>query len=80
MNISFPDEQFTQRWRSTLLADLKRRIQQVGESPGRLGWWSRAGGGTCAVLGAGAHGNTVALATTIASAVINQVLEAQNWP
>ncbi|KAM4761922.1 E3 ubiquitin-protein ligase RNF213 isoform 5-T6 [Cyanocitta cristata] len=28
VTISFPDEQFTQTWRSTLLADLKRRIQQ----------------------------------------------------
>ncbi|KAF4797459.1 E3 ubiquitin-protein ligase RNF213 [Turdus rufiventris] len=31
VNISFPDKQFTQTWRSTLLADLKKRIQQ--ESP-----------------------------------------------
>lgn len=30
VNISFPDEQFTQTWRNTLLADLKKRIQQVG--------------------------------------------------
>ncbi|XP_048179403.1 E3 ubiquitin-protein ligase RNF213 isoform X1 [Corvus hawaiiensis] len=28
VTISFPDKQFTQTWRSTLLADLKRRIQQ----------------------------------------------------
>ncbi|XP_053850563.1 E3 ubiquitin-protein ligase RNF213 [Vidua macroura] len=28
VNISFPDEQFTQTWRNTLLADLKKRIQQ----------------------------------------------------
>ncbi|XP_068888584.1 E3 ubiquitin-protein ligase RNF213 isoform X3 [Aphelocoma coerulescens] len=28
VTISFPDEPFTQTWRSTLLADLKRRIQQ----------------------------------------------------
>lgn len=30
VSISFPDEQFTQMWRTTLLADLKKRIQQVG--------------------------------------------------
>ncbi|KAF2974844.1 hypothetical protein EK904_013645 [Melospiza melodia maxima] len=28
VTISFPDEQFTQTWRNTLLADLKKRIQQ----------------------------------------------------
>ncbi|KAM4890524.1 E3 ubiquitin-protein ligase RNF213 [Sylvia borin] len=28
VNISFPDEQFTRTWRDTLLADLKKRIQQ----------------------------------------------------
>ncbi|XP_058708338.1 E3 ubiquitin-protein ligase RNF213 isoform X2 [Poecile atricapillus] len=28
VTLSFPDEQFTQMWRSTLLADLKKRIQQ----------------------------------------------------
>lgn len=28
VNISFPDEQFTQTWRNTLLGDLKKRIQQ----------------------------------------------------
>ncbi|XP_066836382.1 E3 ubiquitin-protein ligase RNF213 isoform X3 [Anser cygnoides] len=27
VNISFPDEQFTERWKRTLLADLERRIQ-----------------------------------------------------
>lgn len=80
MTISFPDEHFTQTWRNTLLEDLKTRIQQVGDSPGRPGWGARAAGVTCAVLGAGAPGNTVALAITIASAVTNQVLEAQNWP
>lgn len=30
MKISFPDEQFTKRWKATLLADLARRIQEVG--------------------------------------------------
>lgn len=39
MSISFPDKQFTQTWRNTLLADLKKRIQQVKETPGSLGWW-----------------------------------------
>lgn len=77
VTISFPDEQFTQMWRSTLLADLKRRIQQVGETPGSPGWWFRADGVACAVLGERAHGNMVALVLTIAIAVINQVLEAQ---
>lgn len=77
MNISFPDKQFTQTWRNTLLADLKKRIQQVGETPGSLGWWPRAEGVTCAVLGTRAGGNPVALAITIAIAGINQVLEAQ---
>uniref|UniRef100_A0A669PUC8 RING-type E3 ubiquitin transferase n=2 Tax=Phasianus colchicus TaxID=9054 RepID=A0A669PUC8_PHACC len=28
VKISFPDEQFTERWRSTLLEDLERRIQE----------------------------------------------------
>ncbi|KAK2528363.1 Rnf213 [Columba guinea] len=28
MKISFPDEQFTKRWKATLLADLARRIQE----------------------------------------------------
>ncbi|OXB61070.1 hypothetical protein ASZ78_013633 [Callipepla squamata] len=28
VKISFPDEQFTERWKSTLLADLERRIQE----------------------------------------------------
>ncbi|KFQ98650.1 E3 ubiquitin-protein ligase RNF213, partial [Nipponia nippon] len=28
VKISFPDEQFTERWKNTLLADLKRRIQE----------------------------------------------------
>ncbi|XP_056361664.1 E3 ubiquitin-protein ligase RNF213 [Oenanthe melanoleuca] len=28
VNISFPDKEFTQTWRKTLLADLKRRIQK----------------------------------------------------
>lgn len=55
-----------------MLEDLKTRIQQVGDSPGRPGWGARAAGVTCAVLGAGAPGNTVALAITIASAVTNQ--------
>ncbi|KFW75109.1 E3 ubiquitin-protein ligase RNF213, partial [Phalacrocorax carbo] len=31
VKISFPDEQFTERWKKTLLADLERRIQE--ESP-----------------------------------------------
>ncbi|XP_050764641.1 E3 ubiquitin-protein ligase RNF213 [Gymnogyps californianus] len=31
VKISFPDEQFTERWKRTLLADLERRIQE--ESP-----------------------------------------------
>uniref|UniRef100_A0A8C0VAY7 Ring finger protein 213 n=1 Tax=Cyanistes caeruleus TaxID=156563 RepID=A0A8C0VAY7_CYACU len=67
VTLSFPDEQFTQTWRSTLLADLKRRIQQVRESPG-FAWCPRAAGVTWAVLGAGARANTVALAITIAIA------------
>lgn len=29
MNIGFPDEQFTEKWKRTLLADLERRIQAV---------------------------------------------------
>lgn len=33
MKISFPDEQFTAKWRQTLLEDLKRRIQEVGGVP-----------------------------------------------
>lgn len=44
VTISFPDEQFTQTWRNTLLEDLKTRIQQVGDSPGRPGWGARAAG------------------------------------
>lgn len=34
VKISFPDEQFNARWKSTLLADLERRIQEV---PGAVG-------------------------------------------
>lgn len=30
MKIRFPDKQFTERWKTTLLADLARRIQEVG--------------------------------------------------
>lgn len=29
VKISFPDEQFTEKWKKTLLADLEKRIQEV---------------------------------------------------
>lgn len=81
MKISFPDEQFTAKWRQTLLADLKRRIREVGGSPGShcmlVGQaQTRLTVFCCAEIMDG-HGKTVALIIKIAIAVINHVLEAQ---